>query len=78
MLLTSRGFVRGYWRVGVMVAEKPRAIVVLFARSRSPVVLVVVLIVCTLILGRRVIFMRRRGIRVDTESYLLVVVISGL
>jgi hypothetical protein len=61
-----------------MVAEKPRAIVVLFARSRSQVVLVVVLIVCTLILGRRVIFMRRRGIRVDAESYLLVVVISGV
>ena len=79
MLLTSRGFVRGYWRVRVVVvAEKPRAIVVLFARSRGPVVLVVVLIVCTLILGRRVIFMRWRGIRVDAESYLLVVVISGV
>ena len=61
-----------------MVAEKPHAIVVLFARSRGPVVLVVVLVVCAFVLGRRVIFVGWRGVRVDTESYLLVVVISGV
>ena len=57
-----------------MVAKKPRTLVVLFARSRSPVVLVVVLIICALVLGRRMIFVVWRSVLVDAESYLLVVV----
>ena len=59
-----------------MVAKKPRAFVVLLARSRSLVVVVVVLIVCAFILGRWMIFVIWRSLSVDAEPCLLVIVIS--
>ena len=59
-----------------MVAKKPRAFVVLLARSRSLVVVVVVLIVCAFILGRWMIFVIWRSLSVDAEPCLLVIIIS--
>jgi hypothetical protein len=78
MLLTSCGFVRGYWRVGVVVAQEPRALVVLFARSRGLVTLAIVLIVCAFVLGRWVIFVMWRSVRFETEPCLFVIVIFGV
>ena len=76
MLLTGCGFVRWYGRIGVVVAKKPRALIVLFACSRGLVVVIVVLIVCTFVLRRWVIFVMWRSLSVDAEPCLLVIVIS--
>jgi hypothetical protein len=78
MLRTGCGFVRGYWWVRVVIAKKPRALVVLFARSRGLVILVVVLVVCAFVLGRWVIFVMWRSVRSEAEPCLLVIVISGV
>jgi len=58
-----------------MVAKKPRAFVVLFARAWSLVILIVVLIVCAFVLGRRMIFVMRMSVCVEAESGLFVIVI---
>ena len=76
MLFPGRSFVRWYGWVGAVVAKKPRAFVVLLARSRSLVVVVVVLIVCAFILGRWMIFVIWRSLSVDAEPCLLVIIIS--
>lgn len=61
-----------------MVAQKPRALVVLFASSWGLVVFVVVLIICAFVLGRWMVFVMWRSVRLEAEPCLLVIVISGM